>query len=248
MFSSLHRALTILEAFAAERPELGITEVAEAVGMPKSTVHRVLSALEGRGYLRKNLQTGKYRLGSKLWELGTVMVNSLNLRGTSRPYLEELAERTGETINLTVLDGADSLYIDEIQSRFPLRAHSYVGIRAPAHCVATGKAMLAHLPSAFEGRVQAGLPRFTEETIVDRTALERELALVREQGYAINREEWRAGVCAAAAPIRDHTNQVVAALGVSGPATRLTRERLHDLGALVKDLTAKLSVDLGCRL
>lgn len=247
MFSSLHRALTVLEAFSLETPELGITEVSEAVGLPKSTVHRILSALEQRAYVRKNRRTGKYRLGTKLWELGTIVVNTLNLRDTARPYLEELARLTGETINLTVLDDADSLYIDEIQSAHSLRAHSYVGVRPPVHCVATGKAMLAHSPAALERRLELGLTRFTDETLVERAELERELKTVRELGYAVNLEEWRPGVRAAAAPVWDHTNHVVAALGVSGPATRLTRERLRELGPLVSQRAASLSHDLGYR-
>lgn len=245
IFSSLQKALNVLEAFALATPELGITELAETLGMPKSTVHRVLAALEARGYVKQSSLTGKYRLGIKLWELGSSVVNSLGLREAARPCLEELARRTGETINLTVLDGTDSLYIDEIQSTHPVRAHSYVGIRAPAHSVATGKAMLAHLPSALERLLEKGLAPFTEHTIVDPLELQRELKEVRERGYAINREEWRPGVSAAAASVWDHTNRVVAAIGVSGPANRLTREKLRGLGALVSELSARLSRELG---
>jgi len=245
VFSSLQKALNVLEAFSVKTPELGITELAEALRMPKSTVHRILAALEGRGYVRQNPLTGKYRLGVKLWELGSVVVNSLGLREAARPYLEELARRTGETINLTVLDGEESLYIDEIQSTHPVRAHSYVGIRAPAHCVATGKAMLAHLPAALDQLLAKGLARFTRHTLVDPLELQRELKEVRERGYAVNREEWRAGVCAVAAPIWDHSQRVVAAIGVSGPASRLTRERLRTLGPLAAEIAAKLSRELG---
>lgn len=245
--SSLTKALRLLEAFTLERPELGITELGQALGLPKSTVHRIVSELEASGYVRQVPRTGKYRLGTRLWELGSVAVASQELRRAARPYLEELAARTGETINLVVLDDADALYVDEIQSRQPVRAHSYVGTRAPAHCVATGKSMLAWTPAALDRREQLGLSRFTPQTIVERVELERELKLVREQGYAVNREEWRPDVCAVAAPVRDHTNQVVAALGVSGPAHRLSRERLRALGEAASDVGVRLSHDLGYR-
>lgn len=245
MFPSLHRALNVLEAFTLDTPELGITELSATLRVPKSTIHRILVNLERRGYVRQNPRTGKYRLGAKLWELGAVAVNSLNLRDVARQYLEQLARETGETINLAMLDGLDSLYVDEIPSRHPVRAHSYIGSRAPLHAAATGKAMLAHRPDVLDGLLAAKLAPLTEHTIVDPTRLERELKAVREQGYALNRGEWRPGVCAAAAPLRDHTDQVVAALGVSGPDTRLGRERLRELGVLVREMAAKLSRDLG---
>jgi DNA-binding IclR family transcriptional regulator len=156
----------------------------------------------------------------------------------------DLCRQTGETISLTILDGCDSLYVDEIPSRHPVRAHTYIGSRAPAHAVATGKAMICHHPGALQQLLAGELRRCTEHTIVDPVELERELKAVREHGYALNRGEWRPGVCAAAAAVRNHT-ALVAALGVSGPDSRLTRERLHQLGPLVRDAAARLSRDLG---
>ena len=245
--SILTRALRLLETYSLEQPELGITELSRVLGLPKSTVHRIVAELQAAGYLRQSSRTGKYRLSPRLWELGSVAVASLELREAARPYLETLSLGTRETINLVVLDEADALYVDEIQGRQPVRAHSYVGTRAPAHCVATGKAILAWTVGALDRREELGLVRFTPHTIVDRVELERELKVVREQGYAVNREEWRADICAVAAPVRDHTNRVVAALGVSGPAHRLSRERLRELGLVASDTAGRLSRELGYR-
>jgi DNA-binding IclR family transcriptional regulator len=245
--NSLEKALQVLETLGGASPELGVTELSQQLRMPKSTVHRILAALERRGYVRRNPASNKYRLGLRLWDLGCVVVSALGLREAARPHLEELGRRTGETVNLTVLDGTYSLYIDEVPTTQPVRLHSYLGARAPAHAVATGKAMLAHNPAALALVLDQGLVPFTEHTIVDASELQRELKEVRERGYAVNREEWRPGICAVAGPVFDHTNKVVAATGVSGPAARLSRERLRELGTMVRDTSRQVSRELGYR-
>jgi DNA-binding IclR family transcriptional regulator len=159
--------------------------------------------------------------------------------------LQELAARTHETVHLSIFDGADAVYIDKIDGVHPVRAYSRVGGRAPAHCVATGKALLAHQPSEVIANVAAHLERFTPHTITKPEVLYEELKRIRRDGYAINRGQWREGVGGAAAPIRDGSGAVVAAVGISGPTDRLRLKVLRDFVPFVIAAAEKISRGLG---
>jgi DNA-binding IclR family transcriptional regulator len=167
------------------------------------------------------------------------------VRGVATSHLESLASRTSETVHLSVLDETEVLYIDKIDSPQPVRAYSRLGGRAPAYCVATGKALLAYAPDSVVDKLDGKLERHTPRTITKFDELKRELARVREQGYALNRGEWRESVCGLAAPIFSANGRTVAAVGISGPLERLTPGVLRDFAPLVLDSGRAISRDLG---
>ena len=173
---SLGKGLDILESFAASEAEIGVMQLAARLGPAKSTVHRLLATLLERGYIQKNPKTKQYQLGLKTWELGCVAISQIGLREAVRPLMEELALKTREVVHLSVLDGTGIAYTDKIESPQPIQAYSRIGSRMPADCVATGKAILAHLPepalkSAFGRRVKA----YTPKTLAAWEALRKEL-------------------------------------------------------------------------
>lgn len=224
--ATLAKGLDVLEALA-ELEEVGLSELARRLGVSGPTLFRILATLGARGYVQKS-PASRYRLTLKAWELGAKAVRRIRLRDVARPFLEQLAAATGETVHLSVLQGDGIVIIDKLDSLHPVRVDTYVGLRAPAHCSATGKAILAFLPpAALAGVLPQRLARHTPATIADRAALERELAEVRRSGWARNREEWRSGVCAAAVPIFDSAGAVAASLSVTVPTPRFTPSALR---------------------
>lgn len=245
MDTTLLKGLSVLEALAARGQPRGVTELADELGLVKSNIHRLLQTLAHRGYVRKDEASGRYECTLKMWELGASVVEQLDVRPAARPGMEALAERTLETVHLSVLDGTEILYIDKIDSPQPVRAYSRVGGRAPSYCVATGKALLAHASETVLAKVTAELEKHTTRTITEPKALRKELQRVREAGFAINRGEWREGVCGLAAPILDPHQRAVAAIGISGPLERLNLNRLRAFAPLVLRTARSISRALG---
>jgi IclR family acetate operon transcriptional repressor len=244
---AIERAVAILNAFSAERPELGVTELADLLGLHKSTVHRFLVNLETAGLVERNSRTARYRLGLRIFELGGLVLQQMNLWDEALPFLEGLVRDSGETGHLAVLDGGEAIYIEKVEARRALRIPSAMGRGYPAHATSLGKVLLAHLPGEELEAVIAerGLARYTPRTIITRGALEAELARIRRDGFAVDREEYDEGLVCIGAPISDHTGHVVAALGIGGPGTRVTPARLEELGALVMAAAGGLSRRLG---
>ena len=239
------KGLVLLEAMARNDKGSGVSELATQLLLNKSNVHRLLQALVHQGFARKNNDTNRYELTMKLWELGSRTANKLDVRLESLPFMKQLAEETRETVHLSILDGAEVLYIEKIDSPQPVRACTSVGGRAPAQCVATGKAMLAWADEAVLGVVKNRLKQHTEKSIVRFGDLRKQLEDIRRSGYATNSGEWREQVVGAAAPIRDASGQVVAALGISGPADRLPKELLDKSGLRLIEVTEVVSRRLG---
>jgi IclR family transcriptional regulator, KDG regulon repressor len=217
--ATLAKGLDILEALA-ELDEIGLSDLARRLKVNGPTLFRILATLVAKGYVQKDAGTSRYRLTLKTWELGAKAVARIALRDRARPYLERLAAETGETVHLSLLQGNGIVIIDKVDSRQPVRVDTFVGQRAPAHCSATGKAILAFDPEALRAVLTSGLAQFTSTTITERRALDRELAEVRKVGWASNREEWRPGVCAVAVPIRNTTGTGAAALSITVPTAR----------------------------
>lgn len=245
MNNTFIKGLAVLETLALAERSRGVTEVADELGLAKSQVHRLLQTLIERGYVRQDADTGRYACTLKLWEYGALIADRVDVRKVATVHLKTLADRTSETVHMSVLDGADALYIDKIDSPKPVRAYSRVGGRAPAYCVATGKALLAYASRSVVGAFQGKLERHTPRTIVTFEELERELERVREQGYALNRGEWRDSVCGVGVPIFGSDRRVVAAVGISGPLERLTPGVLRDFAPLVMDTARTISRELG---
>jgi DNA-binding IclR family transcriptional regulator len=212
-----------------------------------STAHRLLTTLIRQGYCRQNPETGRYALGSKLFQLGEACLGQIDLRMLARPFLERLCRETGETANLVVLDGQEALYLDKVESPQNLRIFSRIGHRAPLYCTGAGKVLLAYRHEtereALLGR--GPLKPLTRRTTTSLLRLRRELAQVREQGFALDREECEEGAYCIAVPVRNAQGRIEAALSVSGPTVRLGSHNVAPLIPLVCRIGDELSAQLG---
>jgi IclR family KDG regulon transcriptional repressor len=242
------RVVDILETFPRLGPELGVSDISRALGLKKATAHRLLASLRRRGIVAQDPQTRRYRLGVKLWELGSMATTQVDWVDRVKPFLQELTDATGETTHLGVLNDGQVLYVDKVESNHSLRMPSQVGKRNPVHCTGVGKAQIAFLlPEVLQNLVaRRGLPAFTPRTITEIGALQVELATVRERGYAVDHEEIEEGLVCIGAPIRDHTAHVVAAISIAGPSSRLRPETIAGHAAQVVNIAHRMSAVLGC--
>lgn len=218
------RILRMLECFTIEKPEWGVTELSEHLGLYKSVVHRMLVTLEHRGFVNKNAVTQKYELGIKLFELGTIVANRMSLRTVAKPIMEDLCESTGETVMLMIADGLEGICIEKVESPQSVRYTSPLGKRVSLHAGATTKILLANLsPDKINKVISRGLQKYTEYTIVDPAELLDHLQTIREEGYCISSNDFSLGGMGIAVPIRDHTGEVIAGLSISGLEFRMSK-------------------------
>ncbi len=216
--SSVANSIRLLTSFSGEEDELAITTLAHRLGLAKSTVHRLASTLTSAGFLEQNRETGRYRLGVALFELGALVRRRMDVANEARPHLRELLEKTGETVQLGIVDHYSVLYVYEMESRRAIRMAAAVGARGPLHCTAIGKVLLAFQSQDYiRDTVDRGLTSFTEKTVTQGEAVLELLEEVRSREYAIDDEESESGLRAIAAPVRNHTGLVIAALGVAAP-------------------------------
>lgn len=240
------RAAGILRAFSHERPALHFSEIVDAVGLPKSTTHRLLLTLIDVGFVEQR-QDGTYALGIGLFEVGSLAFANVSLRAIAQPFVRRLTDATKETVHMGVLDGYEVVSLEQAPSPHSLRAEVYVGKRAPLHCTAVGKAILAFIESEtwLQRYRSRGLERFTQATITDPDALAGELAATRERGYAVDNEEHEVGVRCVGAPIRDASGAVVGSLSISGPSARVTPDAVGELSRRLLEATREISAALG---
>jgi len=226
--SSVANSIRLTKAFSEHENEMGISALALRLGLAKSTVHRLASTLVEYDILEQNRETGKYRLGLALFELGALVRRNMDTASQAQGEIHALAEATAETVQLAILDHLSVLYIRVRESRQAVRMSSGLGSRAPAHCTSVGKALLAYqAPELVNQVIELGLKRFTPNTITDGDALRSELATIRARGYAIDDEEIEEGLRCVAAPIRDHTGQVVSAISVAAPVQRMSKKNVQ---------------------
>lgn len=246
---SIQRTIDVLFAFTPDQPELGLTELTEALDLPKSTVHRAIANLEVRGLLERDEATGKYRLGLKIFELGMRARGNMELREIARPHLKKVANQTDENVTLAIFSDDEVLYLDVVQSSKALRAASAIGQRRPIHCTAVGKVLLAGLPPHEIARIaqKTGLPARTQNTITDSEELIEDVLKVRKQNYALDLGEFEEGLCCIAAPIMDEVNAITASIAVAGPLTRFNEEVRPEIIELMQTVAQAISHDLGYR-
>ena len=245
----LDRAARILDCFRLERPEVRLSEITAATGLHKSTVYRLLEVMRRHHFVQFDEASGAYRVGIRLFELGAVAMAGCGFEKYARPALEELASATGETAHVCVLHESEMVHIAKVESNFALRIATPVGGRHPAYCTSVGKAILAYLPpetlAAYLGATE--LRPLTPKTITSPTLLKAQLRRVAEQGYAFDDEEVHEGVRGVAAPVRDYNGEVVAAITITGPASRITRSKLPKFAAHVITAADNISSRLGYR-
>jgi IclR family acetate operon transcriptional repressor len=241
----VNRALRALELIA-EAGQLGVTELGRRLGVHKATASRLVATLAERGMVERDPVTEKYRLGFGLIRLAGAAMASMDLVRIARPMLEDLADRTRETVNLGVLSGDAVVYIDQVTGTRSIVAVSWVGRRTPLHCTSNGKILLANVGDAERARLLAKpLVRETRSTVTDAATLETQLDEIRRRGYATTMEELEEGLNAVAAPIRRADGEVVAALSVSGPAFRMRPVDLPRVGRLTMESAGVISRRLG---
>lgn len=247
LIQSVDRALQILEAFSQDNRELGVTEIAKSLGLHKSTTFGLLSTLENRGYVEQNQENGKYCLGLKLFELGNLVKSGMDLRRLAYPYIKDLVDQYRETVHLVVFDKGDVVYIDKTEGDRAIRILSQVGNRLPMYCTGVGKCMMAFLPEEYLQKyiLNNELKAYTEFTITDKKKLMEQLEVIRQQGYAFDKEEIEIGLRCIAAPIKNYKNEIVAAISLSGPSMRMDEETMKALVEPVKQTALNISRNLG---
>ncbi len=238
---SLAKGLKILNLLEHSRQGMGTTEVANQLDIDKSSASRLLHTLANYGFVEQDEATARYLLGPQLVTLGQRLLNRITLRDHARPYLYELVDKTGECAHLAIQAQRQALYIDQVESTAALRVESEIGTLAPLHCTALGKTLLAF----GEVRIPDELQPYTRRTVADRSSLAAQLEQTRKRGYAIDDEEYNYGVRCVAAAVYDHQGKLVGAVGISGPAGRVTLERIDEFGAVVKGVAGALSARLG---
>lgn len=245
LVQSVDRALSVLEILA-KRGVAGVTEIAGELGVHKSTASRLVAVLESRGFVEQLADRGKYRLGFGIVRLAGALTVQRDLAHESRKACEGLAADVGETVNVAILDGERVINISEVRGPAAIAVHNWVGQSTPPHATSSGKVLLAWSPE-LDLRALLGdrLQRFTERTLGTTAALERELEVVRAQGWATTVEEYEIGLNALAAPVRDHEGRVVAAVSVSGPSYRLAPESFPQVSGRLLDAAADFSRRLG---
>lgn len=239
---SVDRALDLLEALAASEGEVSITSLASRTSLHVSTVHRLLTTLLRRGYVRQNPDTSRYFAGAKLATLAEGRSRFNELRHAARPILRALTEHTRETSNLVVLDDITAVYVETVPSTQVVRLFTSIGNRVPLHATGAGKALLAWLsPDRRDALIdRLELRAHTVRTLVERPALRRALEEIRERGYALDDEEYDEGVRCVAVPVGP-IGTPLAAISISAPANRLTRQRGVELAPLLKRAASELA-------
>ena len=232
--SSVTSALLVMKAFSAEEAEIGISSLAKRLGLAKSTVHRLAVTLAAEGFLEQNPETGRYRLGLSLFTLGALARRRMDVSNVSRPLLGVLRDKYQEASTLAILSGNSVMFLHNLESGQAIGIRAHIGDLKPAFCTAEGRVLLAFSPPTVLAEVlKEGLSPRTAKTLTDAAALKRVLDEVRMAGYAIDDEESEDGMRCLAAPVRDISGKVIAAVGLAGPTQRLTKKDLRAMAPLL---------------
>jgi DNA-binding IclR family transcriptional regulator len=245
---SLFKLADILDCFSTLDRELSVSEIARRTGMPKSTAHRLADSLKAVGFLEQDGNRDQYRLGLKLFELGSTVLANMPLHREARPFVDSLTKLAGEAVHLCVFDGTHMVTVERAERA--TSAHNTVTTMeaSPCYCTGVGKATLAFQGEAvIEKVIRLGLRPLTRNTIIDPQKLLAELDLTRRRGYAFDDGEHEPGVRCVGAPIRNVAGRVFAAISVTGPARRFPDERIAGLAELVTGHAASISARLGYR-
>lgn len=246
---SLNRALALLEVLAEDSDGFRLVDVAQRVGLAPSTAHRLLTTLEQKRFVQLDRQTGLWHIGVRCYTVGSVFLHRRNLVTQSYPLMKRLRDTVGETVNLGVMAEDEIVFLGQVESRELMRAISRPGGRTAMHWSGMGKALLAVLPEAERRRIIAehGLSRSTPRTIVNADALDVELNAIAQRGWALDDEEHAVGLRCVAAVIYDEYSQPLAAISLSGPAVRITTDRMPALAGHVMRAADEITLILGGR-
>ena len=243
---SVDRALEILLCFTRDEPTRSLTQIAEAINMSKTTVHRLLATLENKRFITRDKTTGLYRLGLRFIEMASLVLQDVELHRWAHPYLQRLLTEFGETVDLSVLDGSHVVYLEVIESPQRLKLAAAVGQRLPASFTASGKALMAYLPEEqIRNILNENLAGRTDPALRSIPEILEDLKRTAERGYAIAEQEYEEGINAVAAPILDTSKYPIASIAIVGPSFRLTADRLPALGESIQEMTKVISSEVG---
>ena len=249
LLSSVTSALLVMKAFSADEAEIGISSLAKRLGLAKSTVHRLVVTLTAEGFLEQNHETGRYCLGLSLFTLGALARRRMDVSNISRPLLGVLRDKFQEASTLVILSGTSVMFLHNLESGQAIGIRAHIGDLKPAHCTAEGRVLLAFSPPSVVAEVlKEGLSPRTAKTITSAAAFKRMLEEVRVAGYAIDDEESEDGMRCLAAPVRDISGKVIAAVGLAGPTQRMTKKDLRAMAPVVVATGEAVSVRLGWRV
>ena len=246
---SLTRGLSLLEALARAEGGLTLTDLAQRVQLAPSTAHRLLATLEKMGYVYQGGEMGRWYIGLQAFTVGTSFLANRDFVAQSHPYMRRLMEQSGETANLGIIDGTEAVFIDQVQCREMMRTIVKLGSRVPLHASGVGKAIFAALP---DDQIDAilkvkGLPRITANTITSPETMWASIRVIRQRGWSFDDEEHALGTRCVAAPIYDEHADVLGAISLAGPSSRLPDERIKQLGPVVAHTAEELTHRLGGR-
>ena len=247
IIQAVERALTILDLFDEHSTELKITEISERMNLNKSTVHSLLKTLKKSGYIDQDGESGKYKLGMKLLERGNFVITNLDVRNIAKKYLLDLSKKTGHTLHLVILEGKEGLYIDKVEGTSANVLYSRIGRRVPIHTSGVGKLLVALSSQEEIDKMMDGyiFDQRTPRTITNKTDFLNELAEIKINGFAYDREENEPGICCLAFPIRNHKGNAIAAFSVSMPTPRLNDEEMERIIPLMLQTGEEISQKMG---
>ncbi len=241
---AVERAVQVLSAFNSQHAEQGISEIAQTTGLPKATAHRIIMTLYNSGFLERTADGERYRLGLRMVGLGLGALRRLDVRRAAQPYMQRLVDEFKEICTLGVFERGQVLYVEVVHSNHSLTIAARVGRHLPAHCTASGKVLLAYLPSeVVEPILRGPLEAHTEKTITSPDRLREELKIVRQRGYAVADEELEVGVWAISAPIRDIDRNVIAAMSIPFPTNRLDAKRVPEIAQTLMETANAISAN-----
>lgn len=246
---SVDRSLSILELISDFDDGLRIIEISDNLGLHKSTVHRLLATLIHKGYVTQDKRTSKYRLTTKLFELGNKVIANIDILKASKIYTEDLMRKFNEVVHLVIRDDNEIIYIDKVEANNTIQMASNIGRRSPLYSTSVGKAILAYM-DVDEVKIiwgNSNIKKYTDKTIIDYDILSLELDKIRFQGYAVDDEENEQGVRCVGAPVFNFHGEVEGAISISGPSIRVTKEKIELIADEVKKCAYQISKELGYR-
>lgn len=237
---SIDRSVAIIECFSKSRRELKLSEIANMVGLNKSTVHGILNTLKYHGFISQDETTQKYRLGIRFIEYGDIVVDSMDVRNVAYPLINCICERIDETVHIAMLDDREIVYIEKKECNNSIKISTKIGIRFPAYITADGRVILSYLD---EDKVDKYLPSHIDES--DKHKIKSKLTEIKDQGYAIDYEETSKGIICIAAPIFDYKGYVRYSLSVTAPTVRMTEKKIKECMVIIKEAANNISYSIG---
>jgi DNA-binding IclR family transcriptional regulator len=246
---SIVKADKIINVIAYERKPIALSELSNRLHIAKSTLHGILATLTNIGYLQQDQETGKYKLGVRLFELGSQITSTWDEKAIVQPYMAELVEMSDETVHLAMLSDGEVLYVDKLEGNSSIRIVTAPGVKLPVHCTGVGKVLLAYCK---EAEIQEILERFTlqkytDYTMTDIEKLHKELEKIRKKGYSYDNQEYLDGLRCLSAPIFDRHGKVIFALSISGPLSRMNKENMAKYLSRLLAAASEISMKFGYR-